>query len=299
MDESAVESLQETSNTPTCPPPSFPSLGGRGKGRGILESQNTFMNDFFVRKKLHRFFDTGKVEEVDDEIVKECRLQIRLDGKDFVQAALSPNLLEEFVLGFLRTRGLISGIQDLVSLEIAGTTASALRNSRSRQIIPELTLLESTGSRNIDRDSAFRLAAGISPSSLRVSPKVLADGIGALAEMPIYKKTGGTHCAILFSEKGEPLFSAEDIGRHNAVDKVVGGALKNGVDFSQSWLAVSGRLPADMVLKAVVVGIPLIASVSAATSDGIEAGERFGLTVVGFVRNGKLNCYCHPERIIH
>ena len=145
----------------------------------------------------------------------------------------------------------------------------------------------------------FDLRPGISPSSLRVSSKVVADGVAALAEMPIYKRTGGTHCAILFSDKGEPLFSAEDIGRHNAVDKVVGGALKKGVDFNQSWLAVSGRLPADMVMKAVVVGIPLIASVSAPTSDGIEAGERFGLTVVGFVRNGKLNCYCHPGRIIH
>ena len=122
------------------------------------------MSDTLIKRRIHRFFSTGKAEEVDDEIVKEHRLQIRLDGKDFVQAALSPNLLEEFVLGFLRTRGLISGIQDLVSLEIAGTTASAVRNSQSRQTIPELTLLESTGSRNIDRDSAFRLAASISPS---------------------------------------------------------------------------------------------------------------------------------------
>ena len=203
------------------------------------------MSDTLIKRRIHRIFSTGKAEELDDEIVKEHRLQIRLDGKDFVQAALSPNLLEEFVLGFLRTRGLISGIEDLVSLEIAGTTASAVRNSQSRQTIPELTLLESTGSRNIDRDSAFRLAASISPSSLRVSSKVVADGVAALAEMPIYKRTGGTHCAILFSDKGEPLFSAEDIGRHNAVDKVVGGALKKGVDFNQSWLAVSGRLPAD------------------------------------------------------
>ena len=256
------------------------------------------MPDTLIKRRIHRIFSTGKAEELDDEIVKECRLQIRLDGKDFVQAVLSANLLEEFVLGFLRTRGLISGLQDLASLDIDGTTASAVRNWQSRQTIPELTLLESTGSRNIDRDSAFRLAASLSSSSLRISPKVVADGVGALAEMPVYKKTGGTHCAILFSQKGEPLFSAEDIGRHNTVDKIVGGALKKGLDFNQSWLAVSGRLPADMVLKAVVVGIPLIASVSAATSDGIEAGERFGLTVVGFVRGGKLNCYCHPERIL-
>jgi FdhD protein len=118
-----------------------------------------------------------------------------------------------------------------------------------------------------------------------------------LSRMPLYVKTGGTHCAILFSQDGHPLSSAEDIGRHNAVDKTIGGGLMKGVDFSETWLAVSGRLPADMVLKAVIVGIPLIASVSAATSGGIESGERAGVTVVGFVRGGKLNCYCHPQRI--
>ncbi len=256
------------------------------------------MPDICIKRQIHRIFSTGEAEELEDEIVKEHRLQIRLDGKDFVQAVLSPNLLEEFVLGFLRTRGLISGLQDVASMEIVGSTASAIRSPRLRQTIPELTLLESTGSRNIDRDSAYRLATQVSPSRLRVSPKVLADGVRALADMPIYRKTGGTHCAILFSPQGEPLSSAEDIGRHNAVDKTIGGGMLKGADFSRCWLAVSGRLPADMVMKAVVVGIPLMASVSAATSDGIESGERFGLTVVGFVRGKKFNCYCHPERLL-
>jgi FdhD protein len=256
------------------------------------------MPDTFIKRPIHRIFSAGRAETVEDEIVKEHRLQIRVDGRDFVQAVLSPDLLEEFVLGFLRTRGLIGGLQDVASIHIAGTTASVLRSPDLRQTIPELALLESTGSRNIDRESAFRLAANVSSFGLRVSPKVLADGMDALAEMPLYKKTGGTHCAILFSEQGEPLCSAEDIGRHNAVDKTIGGGMLKGADFSKCWLSVSGRLPADMVMKAVIVGIPLIASVSAATSDGVETGERFGLTVVGFVRNGKLNCYCHPQRIL-
>ena len=255
------------------------------------------MSDTLIKRRIHRIFSTGKDEELDDEIVKEYTLQIRLDGKDFVQAALSPNLLEEFVLGFLRTRGLISGLQDVVSIEIDGTTASVVRIPHLRRTIPELTLIESTGSRNIDRDSAFRVAAGISPSSLRVSPRVIADGLSALAKMPIYKRTGGAHCAILFSQTGEKLFSAEDIGRHNAVDKTIGCGMRKGIDFGKCWLAVSGRLPADMVMKAVIVGIPLIASVSAPTSDGIDAGDRAGVTVVGFVRGGRLNCYCHLERI--
>lgn len=256
------------------------------------------MLNSILRRPIHRIFSTGRTEEIKDEIVKEHRIQIRLDGKDYVQAVLTPNLLEEFVLGFLRTRGLIHRLEDVMSLEIAEDAALVVRSPHPRQTFPDFSLLESTGSRNIGQDAAFQLRAGIPVSNLRVSPGVILQGVGLLAQMPIYKKTGGTHCAILFSDNGEPLFAAEDIGRHNAVDKTVGGGMRRGVDFGKCWLAVSGRLPADMVLKAVVVGIPLMASVSAATSDGIEVGERFGLTVVGFVRNGKLNCYCHPERIL-
>lgn len=255
------------------------------------------MPDPFIKRSVHRILSTGKAEAFEDEIVKEHRLQIRLDGRDFVQAVLSPTHMEEFVLGFLRTRGLIRGLEDVVTLRIEGATASVVRSPALRQTIPDLTLLESTGSRNIDRESAFRLATKVIPTGFCISPKVLADGMGRLAEMPIYKKTGGTHCAILFSHPGEILSAAEDIGRHNSVDKTIGGGMLKAADFSRCWLAVSGRLPGDMVMKAVIVGIPLIASVSAATSGGVETGEHFGLTVVGFVRDGKLNCYCHPERI--
>jgi FdhD protein len=120
-----------------------------------------------------------------------------------------------------------------------------------------------------------------------------------LSRMPLYSRSGGTHCAVLFSERGEALVAAEDIGRHNAVDKVIGGGMKKGLDFTACWLAVSGRLPADMVVKPLLAGIPLVASVSAPTSGGVALGESSGLTVVGFVRGGRLNCYAHPERIIN
>ena len=116
--------------------------------------------------------------------------------------------------------------------------------------------------------------------------------------MPIFKRTGATHCAILFSKDGEPVISAEDLGRHNSVDKVIGGGLMKRVDFGECWLAVSGRLPADMVLKPALVGIPLVASVSAPTLSGVKAGQRAGITVIGFTRGGRLNCYSHPERVI-
>jgi len=96
---------------------------------------------------------------------------------------------------------------------------------------------------------------------LQVTVGVLIRGIRMLSEMPVFQRTGGTHSAILFTKDGDPLFSAEDISRHNTVDKVIGGGLKMGTDLRESWLAVSGRLSTDMVLKPMLVGIPIVASV--------------------------------------
>jgi FdhD protein len=254
------------------------------------------VSDLSLARPIHRFFRDGRTEAVDDDIVRESRLHIRLDGTDFLEAVLSFSQVEEFVIGFLRTRGLIGSLNDISSLEIKGDTASVIRVPHLQGSFPRLDLLETTGTRNVSMESFIR-ERGIISSPFRVRSGVLLKAAEDLSRMPLYLKTGGTHCSILFSQRGDRLIAAEDIGRHNAVDKAIGGGLVMGVDFGTCWLAVSGRLPADMVLKPLLVGLPLIASVSAPTSGGIELGERAGLTVVGFLRGGRLNCYCHPERI--
>lgn len=255
------------------------------------------MDDLFLKKRIHRFFGSGKVEELDDDIIPESRLLIRLDDHDFIHAVCTPHQIEEFVIGFLRTRGLIDTLEDIASLDVTGNTASVIRASRLQGSLPDLGVLETTGTRNVSLEGFIRNRDKV-PSGSPVSSDVLLKGMEELSRMPLYVQSGGTHCAILFSREGNALASAEDIGRHNAVDKTIGGGMRKKVEFSDTWLAVSGRLPADMVLKPLLVGIPLIASVSAPTSEGVALGERSGLTVVGFVRGGRLNCYSHPERII-
>ncbi|MGD2127522.1 MAG: formate dehydrogenase accessory sulfurtransferase FdhD [Desulfobacteraceae bacterium] len=256
------------------------------------------MGALYRRRRIRRFYEKGKDRDIEDDIIRENHLIIRLDGEDFLRAVVSPSLIKEFVLGFLLTRGMIDGLQDVSSLEISADTASVARSPSRRGALPQLDLLESTGTRNMALEHLPLIAGRLSGSALRVSAEVLIKGMRMLSEMPLYKRTGGTHCAILFSPAGDPIFSAEDIGRHNAVDKAIGGGLTQSIDFGHCWLAVSGRLPADMVFKPLVAGIPLVASLSAATSDGIEIGERAGLTIVGFARGDRFNCYCHPERII-
>lgn len=254
------------------------------------------MPDTVIKKSIHRFFESGEVKHLEDEVIAEFRLHLHLDGEPFLQATLSPYLVEEFVIGFLRTRGLIEGIGDVSSLEISGNKAIVVRVPKFNGKVPKLSLLESTGSRNVRPEEV--LASRILESDLRVSARTIIRGLRMLSEMPLYKRTGGTHCSILFNETGDPLASAEDIGRHNAVDKVVGSGLLGGLDFKRSWLAVSGRLPADMVLKPALAGIPIVASVSAPTTEGIEMGESSGVAVVGFTRGGRLNCYSYPARIV-
>ena len=115
---------------------------------------------------------------------------------------------------------------------------------------------------------------------------------------PTFKKTGGVHAAAIFSHKGKLIFLAEDVGRHNAVDKVIGFASIRQIALSNCFLGLSGRLTADIVLKAARVGVPVMASLSAAIDSGIRVADRAGVTLVGFVRGNRMTVYSHIDRIL-
>ena len=135
-------------------------------------------------------------------------------------------------------------------------------------------------------------------ASLTVAPEALCAWMERMQEaQTLYRETGGTHGVALAAPGGDFFFHAEDVGRHNAMDKVIGRCLMRNRDMTRMVALLSGRISFEMALKAVRAGIPILAAVSAPTSMALELAQELNLTLVGFVRGQRLNVYTHPERI--
>jgi formate dehydrogenase accessory protein FdhD len=135
-------------------------------------------------------------------------------------------------------------------------------------------------------------------SNLTVQAETIQNCVNSLNFIAeTFRKTGGVHAAAIYGRKGNLVAFAEDVGRHNAVDKVIGLAALNQTDFAECFLTLSGRLTGDIVLKAARLGLPLVASLAAAIDSGIATAKRAELTLVGFVRGKRLNVYTFPQRV--
>jgi FdhD protein len=145
----------------------------------------------------------------------------------------------------------------------------------------------------------LEVRGSIADTSLKASRNILETLPDRLrAAQPTFAQTGGVHASALFTADGELKAVREDVGRHNALDKLIGWALQKGtLPLSNHVLLVSGRVSYELVQKAVVAGIPFIAAVGAPSSLAVELAERFKLTLVGFLRRGSMNVYSHEERV--
>ena len=240
-----------------------------------------------------------------DSVVTEEPLEIRLQGESLAVTMRTPGHDEELAAGFALTEGLVDHPEDLeavrpcadatwgniVELELA--QSAGVQDSRAARAKREMFLSSSCGlcgKEAIDRirQQVAPLAKGpvVSPELLENLPERM------LAEQDAFATTGGLHAAALFSATGQLVVLREDVGRHNAVDKVLGHELLLGrLPLSESILLVSGRLSFEIVQKAGRAGIPMLCAISAPSSLAIDLAVEIDMTLVGFLRAGRMNVY--------
>ena len=252
-----------------------------------------------------------------DRVAGEEPLEIRIAGPRQESATVAVTMRtpgHDFALavGFAATEGILTGPDQLQRVEYCtrGIGVEQLYNIvtvRLRRPVPDgvsrRALLTSASCGICGTSTLDELEAALPARPVGDGPVVDASVIVGLpdmlrAEQTIFDRTGGLHGVGLFDLLGAPLVVREDIGRHNAVDKVIGEAiLGKTVQLPHTILVVSGRVSFEIVQKAAMVGIAMVVAVSAPSSLAIDAAERFGVTLAGFVRNGAANVYSHAHRV--
>jgi FdhD protein len=255
-----------------------------------------------------------------DALAVEQPLEIRVRGTSLAVTMRTPGHDVELASGFLVSEGVISrGDQFRSAIHCGGPGTGPGSDGNTYNVLdvslaPDVPPLDPDLARNFYTTSSCGLCGKASIDAVRtVSSYDIArdDSVvpaAVLAGFPdelrrqqdVFDKTGGLHAAALFdAATGEPLVVREDVGRHNAVDKVVGWAVLNDrLPLSGTVLQVSGRASFELVQKAVMAGIPILAAVSAPSSLAVELAEDSGLTLVGFLRGASMNIYTHPDRIL-
>ncbi len=237
--------------------------------------------------------DEDATEQSRCSVADEIPLSIFINGRHFVTAMMSPQMREEFVIGHLISEKLVKSLQEIESVEIEGNVARAIIANPVKALMPRRPIVSGCGGIASYLDESKLPAI---QSDLTICKEDVFRAMKAISLSEIHRATGGVHSVGLFGKKGTVCI-VEDIGRHNALDKAVGYALKNEIDLSATFAASTGRISSDMVLKCSAAGIPIVVSRGATTSLAIKIAERTGLTIVGFVRGRRMNIYTNTATV--
>lgn len=233
-----------------------------------------------------------------DRVAVEEPMEIRLDGHPVAVLMRTPGHDEDLAAGFLLTEGIISTVEELRKIEP--------RPDENRVLVflqDDVAVDLGRLTRHLFTGSSCGLCGKATLDAIFVESPPIEHGIdvtdGVWCEAPgklraaqgTFDATGGLHAAGVFSAAGDLLIAREDIGRHNAVDKVIGHALLNGIDLTSTFLLVSGRLSFEIMQKALAARIPAVAAISAPSSLAVEFARKSGQTLVGFLRPPTFNRY--------
>ena len=270
---------------------------------------------------VHRFAANNSIKIENDTLAVEEPLEIRLgftENGNFTHRAVSitmrtPENDFELAAGFLFTEGILTSKNQISSIKYCGKLGQ-VKNTVRLDLQPNVKINFKNLERNFyttsscgvcGKSSIEAIATGACALANKDFPKVSAEIIHQLPEkltkfQTVFAQTGGLHAAALFNVDGKLIDLKEDIGRHNAVDKLIGVQfLADKLSLADKILFLSGRASFELVQKAVMAQIPIIAAVGAPSSLAVEAAENFGVTLIGFVRDERFNVYTGIERIIY
>jgi len=256
-------------------------------------------------------------QQCEDQLTVEEPLEVRIDSHSLAVIMRTPGHDHELAAGFLFTEGavrqprdilVIEGAADPEGLPLANVVNIVLHPGDSQAVQPHPVALE----RHFAVSASCGLCGKNSIADLMLTaPPLTADELRIPASIiyslplqlrtaqAVFTHTGGLHAAALFDITGKPLLLREDVGRHNAVDKLIGhGLLHGGSPYTNHILMVSGRTSFEIIQKALLARIPCVAAISAPSSLAVELADRSGITLIGFLRNHSMNVYTHAHRIV-
>lgn len=248
---------------------------------------------------------TGKAEKTTDCVAEEVPLQITLNVAYSFVIWCSPSQFKELAVGYLLSEDILLSVDEIqeltsneaehschIKLKAKVDLDERMKNSRrSTRIIP----LIKASTTPYQHDQKIPVVK----SPLQIKAQIILDCINQMNSLAKgFKETGGLHDSGIFKADGTIVSFSEDVGRHNTVDKVIGAASLDKVNFSECFMIITGRVPGDMIYKAAKVGLPIVASVAAVLNSGVSSAEKANITLVGFVRGKRMNIYTSPERIL-
>lgn len=253
-----------------------------------------------------------KSEEIDTVLI-ETPIDIFINSEPLVNIVCLPESLKELAVGFIYSVGIIDSYKDIKGLEVnelegnvhVDLIDSIEINLNKFEMDPVSRVIDTTCGipspwRTYIKDIIHKSKEAITlKKASKIPSEIIFKSIVKMqTKTELFRETGGCHGAALFDYKGKMISVKEDIGRHNAIDKVIGEMIIKASEINNLFLTTTGRLTGDSVLKAIRAEIPIVASLSAAIESGIRLAFAYGITLIGFVRGGRMNIYSHPERII-
>ncbi|WP_116599565.1 formate dehydrogenase accessory sulfurtransferase FdhD [Primorskyibacter marinus] len=247
------------------------------------------------------------LHDIRRSLPEETPVALVFDGTTAAVMMASPDNIQDFAMGFALTEGFISGLADVTDFEIvahelgiearfwlASERAEAVRRRRRSMLGPV-----GCGLCGIDSlEQAIRPLPILPAGRTRLCQAAIAGASEALrAHQPLHDQTRAVHAAGFVGPEGDIVLMREDVGRHNALDKLIGALSRGGIDPASGAIVLTSRVSVEMVQKTVIAGCPVLIAVSAPTAHALRLAEGAGLTLVAFARGGSFDIYAHPERI--